>query len=173
MSHPIYRSARLFLKGTGAPLPNTEVRTRGSGFPSCSSSILSMSFGYRWRDKDYGDECIEDWCFDVHSRTNFGIPGPFFMFWRNWVYIGDSKIFFGHFKSFYWIEAREDNAYLVRQNYYAGESEQRLACTFQKVVEIFKQALIQTEQIVQGYSVFQFPIEDCDGWNSRTLDFTK
>lgn len=175
----MYRSSRLFLKGTGAPFPtvnspNTTVRIAGRGIPVSAVVLTSITFGYRWREKDYGggyNDYIEDWCFNCNSKTNVGTNGPSFGFWRNWVYIGKFTIFFGYMNNYVRIEARGNAAYLVVNNCFSGTKECQLACSFQRAVELFKQSLIPTEQVVQEHEVYKFPIQNPDGWNSLVLSF--
>jgi hypothetical protein len=171
----MYRSSRLFLKGTGAPFPtsdspHTNVRISGRDIPVSAVVLTSMTFGYRWREKDYGDEYIEDWCFDVQSNTNIGTNGPSSAFWRNWVYIGKSTISFGCLYNSLRIETRGEDAYLV-VNTFTRNEVCRLACSFQEVVEIFKGVLIPTGHVVQQHDVYKFPIQNLEGWNSLTVHF--
>jgi hypothetical protein len=157
------RSARLHLKGTGAPLPSN-VQFKGAPVPTNPTDILQMTFSCRWRDKTYGKIYINDLYFDVQTQPS----GPFFTFWRNWVFIGP-VLYFGNMYSTSQIQARGNDAYLVLQSCFTPTREYKLGGSFNQIKTAFERALVPTEHVVDEYKIYRFPTE---GEGSITVVFS-
>ena len=123
-----------------------------------------MNLFYRWREKDYGDACIEDWCFSTYLTTNMPhVSKPHVSFWRNFVYFGKDVITFGYYFGSPYIYRKDDHA-VIRWTTLSGFTEHRIAATFDKVVEAFKAVLENMNQVVHEMDVYRFPTKGEDGF---------
>lgn len=159
MSTLLSRSARLASKGSGAHIPPTaDVKIRGHNMPSSCLRILSMDFHMRWRAKDYGDACIEDWCFSLYLRNNLGQMMPSLSFWRNFVYFTASHIHFGYYDSQNYIYKNANGEAVLHKHSYKCIEEFILAAPFDEVVARFQAATTKLTIVVHDSTVYTFSL---------------
>ncbi len=163
MSVVLSRSSRLAAKGTGAPIPSTAVlKIRGRDMPASACRIQSMDFHMRWREKDYGDAYIEDWCFCVSLKSNLGLMGPrlpTISFWRNYVYFTGTRIYFGHYGGYNsYIYKNAAGEAVLRHQIFSHVEEFTLAAPFDEVVARFKAATTKLTAVVHDSTVHSFSL---------------
>jgi hypothetical protein len=165
MSVVLSRSSRLAAKGTGAPIPSTAVlKIRGHAMPASACRIQSMDFHMRWREKDYGDAYIEDWCFSVDLKSNLGSMGPrlpTISFWRNFVYFTETRIYFGYYGGHgSHIYKNAVGEAVLRHQIFTHIDDFTLAAPFDEVVARFKAATTKLTTVVRDSTVHSFSLGD-------------
>ncbi len=162
----VRRSSRLMLKNSGASVaPNASVIISGRPFspflnldePAKSHEyVQSMDVSFYWREKDYGDEVMENWYFTMRATNNFGHTHSI-CFWRNYVYFTADRIFFGYYNSRTSIYKKGDKAILCN-NIFATKYEYTLSAPFDQVVAIMKAGLVDAQTKVHDSEVYTFPL---------------